>query len=260
MDSLDKVIGSYFHAVAREPFTYKGKLYEPVESLLVSRSIFDQSYCPPMCAGCCLPFTLDWIDDDPPPAAMKAERREVDFYTVEPNTTRPTVLTVKQDPDTQTKCINVTKDGFCAIHPMAPENAGITTTNPLSCDIPLLTFVVRMNAKPTSASIVHKPFGRGWAMTRLSGEKGADCQFQRATDLASWRAGALRVTEKLERLLLWTEHFGLKTWLPEILNLVSASAMKPERWPEGSDMRYFNRPGLFDSEMGFTKEEENLPT
>lgn len=58
-------------------------------------------------------------------------------------------------------------------------------------------------------------YGRGWSLTRVDGEKGALCEMTKAT-----RETTEEVVRKLERLLDWTEHFGLKTRIPEVLDWV----------------------------------------
>jgi hypothetical protein len=59
--------------------------------------------------------------------------------------------------------------------------------------------------------LTQKLYGRGWAMMKITGERGALCEM-----LPADTHTVAEVVRKLGRLKEWCDHFNLVTWLPEI--------------------------------------------
>jgi Fe-S-cluster containining protein len=195
-DTVDKIIRSYFTAVTSTPFTYKGVEYQP-QTLVVSPLVWRGYTCPPKCGGCCGVFTLDYLPSEAQPP--HTVRRHIDF-----NDERVVVYTEVPRPaesEMVGKCHYLrVADGRCKIH----------DHNPFSCDFELTRFF--HPGERGKFYIRTQLYGRGWNMKRVDGDRGALCEIT-PVDTASWR-DSLR---KLRRLQEWTNHFGLTTRLPAIL-------------------------------------------
>ena len=200
VDSVDKIVTAYFASVTAETFTYKGKTYDP-RPLRVSPGIFRGFTCPAMCGGCCPRFSLDYLPSEPKPSIPLVER------TIEFNGRAVKLLSDKQDDHAERFCRNLSRvDGRCGIH----------GRQPFSCDFELIRFITFKD--PARANYVtQKKFGRGWAMMRIDGERGALCGITEPT--AETVADNVR---KLRRLDEWTTHFGLRTKLAPIIDWVAS--------------------------------------
>lgn len=188
-DTLDKIVESYFAALTAEQFTYKGKEYLP-RDLYVSPGILRGYTCPAMCGGCCPRFSLDYIAPDGVPEGEKhpLTRRVVEF-----NGRQVEVWSDMQRDHDNAKCRNLNlDDGRCGIHGFQP----------FSCDFELLRTI--MSKDTPRADFTQKLYGRGWAMMRVDGERGALCKMTPPTPEA--RAD---VDRRLRRLETWMAHFGL---------------------------------------------------
>lgn len=206
-DSLDKVITVYFACVTAETFSYKGKTYGP-RPLRVSPGIFRGFTCPPGCAGCCPRFSLDYLPEEKWPGLGVVEARNVDF-----NGRRVLVFSDLQADHNGYHCRHVKEDGRCAVH----------GRQPFSCDFELLRFIeFQDQTRPNFLN--QKLFGRGWAMRRVDGERGARCEMTEPTDET-----VREVVRKLLRLQQWAINFGLRTKLPAIIDWVATG---PHKDPE----------------------------
>ena len=197
-DSIDKVVQSYFAAVTREPFEYKGKTYEP-KTVRVSPGIFRGYTCPAMCGGCCPRFSLDYLPQETwdlmpeardvlRPRVIEFDRREVLLLS-----------NLQSDVDTH-HCSNLDQsNGRCRIH----------GSQPFTCDFELIRAAISTTDRPHQ--LTTRLFGRGWAMLRVDGERGALCEIIEV-DLDS----VADTRRKLHRLWTWARHFELDTKLPEI--------------------------------------------
>jgi Fe-S-cluster containining protein len=190
-DSVDKVVQNYFSAVTATPFTYKNVEYHP-KPLKVSPGIMRGFTCPVKCGGCCPKFTLDYLPGEDKPADTVL--RQVEF-----NGKSFAVHTDLQTENKGFKCRHLNwENGRC----------GIYTVRPFSCDFELIRFMNRVDA----AHVTQRLFGRGWAMRRVDGGRGALCTITPATE--NDRNEAIR---KMSRLKDWTDHFQIDTKIPNIL-------------------------------------------
>jgi hypothetical protein len=191
-DSLDKIIQSYFTAVSRETFTYKGVTYTP-QDLVVSPMILRGFTCPAHCGGCCPRFSLDYLPDEPHPYKLHA--RLVPF-----NHRSVVIYSDLQDYHNDYHCTNLNRvDARCLIH----------ARNPFSCDFELIRF---LHYQTGPNRLTQKLFGRGWAMKRSDGERGALCEMLPVDDYT-----ISEVLRKLRRLKQWIEYFQLAHCVDEVV-------------------------------------------
>ena len=194
LDSVTK-IASYMHVVAKVPFEYRRKTYRPHPAVDVCPSVFRTSSCPARCGGCCSsPWSLDFLPAEPHPYPLV--ERIVVF-----NGRKISLMSDVQEEATRRAepCRNLDRlNGWCAVHDCVP----------LSCDMPMVMLYASHVGGPSTISM--RPFGRGWNMPRVDGERGALCQIGEPRQ-------AETITRKLKRLNDWADHLGLETWLPEII-------------------------------------------
>lgn len=185
-DSIDKVVTSYFAAVNARPFTYKGREY-PVRTLVVSPLLLRGFECPPSCGGCCPTFSLDYLPDEEHPYDLEERYVEVNGRHVR-------IMSDTQRDREEHHCANLRmSDGRCSIH----------GKQPFSCDFELIRFLHSHNAG--SVRMLTKLFGRGHAMLRVDGERGALCSITPTSIEARDDA-----VSKLRRLAQWCDHFHVK--------------------------------------------------
>lgn len=192
-DSIDKIVTSYFAAVTKQPFTYKGITYEP-KRLDVSPLLFRGYTCPQMCGGCCPRFSLDYLPTEKRPDGVS--EREVLFDG------RPvSIWSDLQDDHDDHYCRNLNKtDGRCKVY----------VVRPFSCDFELIKFI-NCTESEDKFWLNQKLYSRGWAMTRVDEGRGALCEM---TDPDADTVE--QVIRKLKRLKQWTDHFGLDTWVDDV--------------------------------------------
>lgn len=189
IDSIDKIVTSYFATLAAEPFQYKGKEYLPRE-VYVSPGIVRGYTCPPMCGGCCPRFSLDYNVSDNLPSA---EKHLLTPRMVEFNGRHVEVWSDMQKDHDSPKCRNLNwDDGRCGIH----------GNQPFSCDFELLRSLTFKASNRTN--FTQKLYGRGWAMTRVDGQKKALCEMTPANPDT-----IADVDRRLARLGTWMKYFGL---------------------------------------------------
>lgn len=209
MDSVDKIVSRYFTCVSLNPISFKGKNFE-AKNLKVSPSVFTRRMtCVSHCGACCRRFTLDWL-----PAEVESLLEKYPNLTLSPRAIELNLKPFVIMSDTQTDhsdyyCKNLSKvDGRCGVHKQSP----------LSCDFELLRFREFPENSPNYLS--HQPFGRGWQMTQINGEKGALCEwYDGPSKDPEW---IKEVARRLKRLKDWTDHFDLTTTLPEIIKWVES--------------------------------------
>jgi hypothetical protein len=194
-DSLDKVIGTYFACVTAKPFTYKGRVYTP-KVLRVSPMIFRGFTCPAGCAGCCPRFSLDYLPDEETPPNY--DRSRLVAREIKIDDRKVLVYSDMQHDHDDYHCRNVIRDegelrGRCGVH----------GHQPFSCDFELIRFL-EFAADDKPNHLTQKLFGRGWAMRRFDGKRGALCTMTPA-DAETTRD----VVRRLRRLRQWCEHFGI---------------------------------------------------
>lgn len=149
-DSIEK-IKTYIQAVQKD-------------ELILSVNFFRDYSCPSGCGGCCPKFTLDYFKGKRwdlfkktyPKQVHKFEKRKVNKSIVYSNFQR-------NNESKKCEYLNL-KNGRCKIH----------KSNPFSCEFELNKFLVRGE----KAYLMNKLFGRGWAMMRVDGKRGALCEMK----------------------------------------------------------------------------------
>ncbi len=196
-DSLDKIVQAYFAALTKKSFTYRGEQFNP-KPLLISPLLFRGFNCPANCGGCCHSVSLLWLPDEPQPEGLSTRTVEFDGKA----------YLLMEDPQNyeQPKCKHLRlEDGRCNIH----------TIHPSLCDIELIKFLHYSE----KSLLVQKLYGRGWALKRVDGGRGALCTMTPVTEETQ-----AEVIRKLRRIKDWTDYFNLDSWIDEII-----------LWAEGYD-------------------------
>lgn len=192
LDSIDKIVTVYLASVCSEPFTYKGVKYTS-RPVTVSPLIFRGFTCPAHCGGCCPRFTLDYLPSEAAPYPLQQREIPIDNRLVK-------VLSDMQETNPNHHCKNLERiTGRCLIH----------GKHPFSCDFELIRFI----SFRRKISLTQKLFGRGWAMKRVDGKRGALCQMIEPDEYS-----VAEVVRKLKRLKQWADYFGIKTRLDIIIN------------------------------------------
>lgn len=194
-DSVDKIVRTYFGSVTKENFVYQGITFKP-RFLTVSPGILRGYTCPSGCGGCCPRFSLDYLPDEERPEGttkriIQFNNREIEIYSD------------MQDNHANHHCKNLNMtDGRC----------GIYLKRPFSCDFELIRF---FTSEDGTTRLSQQLFGRGWQFLRIDGERGAKCEMTPID-----KQSIEDVVRKLNRLKHWTDHFGISTWVPEILKWI----------------------------------------
>lgn len=192
VDSVDKIVSAYFAAVTAESFVYKDHTYRP-RPLRVSPLIFRGYTCPAGCGGCCPRFSLDYLPGEAKPYDLKS--RWVDF-----NGHRVKIWSDLQGDHNRHHCRNLRTDGRCGIH----------GKHPFSCDFELIRASISHVGNGNGLS--QRLFGRGHSFLRVDDGRGALCEMTPPDG-----ASVGEVVRKLERLRRWTNHFGLRTVLDDVI-------------------------------------------
>ncbi len=192
VDSLGKIVTTYFAAVCAAPFVYGGVTYK-VKPLHVSPLIFRHYTCPAGCGACCPRFSLTYLPDEPHPYRLAS--RVVEF-----NGRRVELAEDSQaDRVGEYHCRNLQKhDGRCGVH----------GRQPMTCDIEL----VRVLAYPGRHVLMQRLYGRAWNMLRVDGQRGTLCEMTAQSE--SQKADLVR---RLDRLRSWCVHFGLPHKLDRVI-------------------------------------------
>lgn len=205
-DSIDK-IATYFARVTREPFTYKGKTYEP-RRLTVSPMLFRGYTCPSHCGACCTKFSLDYLLDEDAP--MEVVLRQVVFND------KPFVIVSDLQEDNEGHhCRRLDQtNGRCLIY----------EHRPFSCDFELMRFL----EFDDHGMLTQKLYGRGWNMLRIDNERGAQCEMTKVT-----KETTKEVVRKLYRLKHWLDYFEIKSC---IVPLIKWAETGPHIYPLSLDI------------------------
>lgn len=205
-DSVDKIVTRYFAALTKETFSYKGKTINP-KPLIVSPLLFRDYTCPPGCGGCCFKFTLDYLPSEPLPQGVKKRLVELNGKDHE-------IWTDAQESNEGNRCTHLEPGtGRC----------GIYLRRPFSCDFELIR-TLHSEDDDRADVLTQKLFGRGWSYPRVDGGKGALCEMTPVTPKSKDE-----VVRKLLRLKEWSDHFGIATWVPDILTCIKMGAIFPIR-------------------------------
>ncbi len=196
-DSMDKIISVYFAGVNARPFIYKKQIYEP-KTLIVSPLLLRGFTCPSNCGGCCPRFSLDYLPIENKPYEMTSR-------TIKINEKEFEIYSDLQKNRNQHSCQHLNSiTGRCRIYEQRP----------FSCDFELIRFV----HFPTKVIMTQKLFSRGWAMKRVDGGRGAICSMVEVNDHS-----INEVLRKLNRLIVWCEHFGISHRLQKVIEWVKKS-------------------------------------
>lgn len=193
-NSVDKIVDTYFKSIARVPFYYAGKFYEP-RPLQLSPKLFRHDVCNPNCGGCCKRYELTFLPSEPRPDSVHIREQRVHFdgrvYTI---------YVDSQDHDDY-YCRHLQKDnGLCGIHDV----------HPMSCDFELMRFMQYSE----HTALMTRAYGRAWAMLRVvDGKRGGLCEIEES-QTPEQQADMVR---RLRRLQEWADYFELKSWMPEII-------------------------------------------
>lgn len=207
-DTIDKITKSYFAAVTKKPFTYKGERYG-VPTLTVSPGLLRGYTCPIGCGGCCGKFTLDYLPSESRPYGMAPREIDFDGRTVQ-------IFTDRQKSNNTDRCSSLERGtGRCMIH-------GV---HPFSCDFELIRVMHRR--EHNTAHMTQRLFARGWNMKRADGGRGSLCEITPADP-----STVAEVIRKLGRLEQWAQHFGIPTRISTIISWASSIADAPERYPD----------------------------
>lgn len=202
-DSVVKIVTRYFACLSRESFEFAGKTFEP-KPLTVSPLLLRGYTCPSHCGGCChLRFSLDYLPTEPRPEGLT--KRWVDF-----NGARVKIFSDFQTKNTTNHCQHLDEgNGRC----------GVYFVRPFSCDFELIRTLEYSSEHPNV--LTQKLFGRGWNMKRIDGERGALCEMTPITVET-----INDVVRKLLRLKEWSDHFGIETWVPTIVDLIQSRRLQ----------------------------------
>ena len=212
MDSVDKIVTRYFSTMTKEDFTYKGKVYV-TKPLKVSPLLLRDYTCPAFCGACCSRFSLDYLPNEEHPYPL--QKRIINFDNKE-----VLIYSDEQKDHTNHHCRNLSQED---------ARCGIYTTRPFSCDFELIRTLSFQH--PNSPNVLtQKLFGRGWAMKRIDGGRGSQCEMIPVTDYS-----IDEVIRKMKRLEEWCDHFGVVnrcqeiiTWIGEVRHFVfKFDKMKP---------------------------------
>lgn len=144
--------------------------------------------------GVCPRFSLDYLPKEEHPYSLVS--RKIEF-----NGRMVTVFSDTQGDSSSHHCSNLRMtDGRCSIH----------DKRPFSCDFELTRFL--HYSQTPKALVITKLYGRGHAMLRSDGERGARCEM-----LPETKESRTDTIRKLERLKDWCVHFKLKTKVPALL-------------------------------------------
>lgn len=216
-NSLEKTF-EQLSTVAKVPLVTPFKTFYPPEKGLRLSPLFWRHYgCHLNCAGCCRAFTLNWLPDEWNKTVREyphvKEMGTLETFSV--NGVEANLVTIYQ-----TDPLVLHDRLFCTF--INPENGacGIHRESPFSCKIEMVKFE---RAKGTG-HILKTKFGRGWAMMKVHGEKGAICTIDEyAVDyLAPEAEDQLFRSDipALKKMLSWAEHWEIPTYLPELLALI----------------------------------------
>ncbi|MCB4821246.1 YkgJ family cysteine cluster protein [Roseicella aerolata] len=193
-DSIDKIVTVYLAGLCRTPFTYRESVFEP-RPVVVSPLLLRGFTCPSGCGACCAKYTMDYLPGEARPGQEEARTIVVNGRPID-------VFSDLQADVAGNRCRNLdTTTGRC----------GIYERRAFSCDFEL----IRVLHFADKVLLTQKLYGRGWAMRRVDGGQGAQCEMQPPNPHT-----VADVDRKLRRLQEWADHFGVKTCVPAILEWV----------------------------------------
>ena len=133
-----------------------------VDNATISDLFYRKFNCPEGCGGCCPKFSLDYW-------GQRWDDFKMEYPELVENFEHRIVNGV--DVWTDTQADNETRS--CKYLNMENGRCGIHTVNPMSCEFEPIK--VSHNTKHKKTYVIKKLFGRGWALTKIDGTKGAMC-------------------------------------------------------------------------------------
>lgn len=201
LDTIDKIVTAYFAPITKRAFTYKNKLY-PAKILRVSPLLMRGFTCPANCGGCCIKVSLDYLPEE------TARPNNVVERTIEFDGRQVAIWSDQQTDNPNKHCQYLDDIGRCKIYELRP----------FVCDFELIRFL----QSAEKSNLIQKLHGRGWRFERVDGGKGGLCKMTPPS-----RETVDEVIRKLSRLEEWTDHFGVETWIGEIIQWMLSEPTGP---------------------------------
>jgi len=209
VDSVDKIVTSYFATVTAKDFTYKGKVYKR-KKLAVSPMIFRGFTCPANCGACCSRFSLDYLPAGTEPHPYALTERTIQFDGREVVIWSDPQPGVNAAPDADPEMLK-RLNHHCGNLNQENGRCGIHGKHPFTCDFELIRSI-KFDNEARPHRLTQKLYGRGWAMLRVDNDRGARCEMLPVDEHT-----VNEVIRKLNRLQAWCEHFHLECRVPQIL-------------------------------------------
>ena len=201
-DSVQKIIDRYFVAIAKKDFIINGVRYSP-KPLHISPQIRQGYSCPSSCRACCKNYSMDYLPTENEPHMDLAPHS---FRKYVSNGKRLKIKTYFAESFYYCQFLNK-ENGRCLIH---LERA-------FSCKIEPLRF--REYKDHIWCGVM--PYGRGWNMKKINGERGAICTFD---GMKTTRDEGIR--EAIVQLGDWAEAFNIPHKVQEILEYFDSDNME----------------------------------
>jgi hypothetical protein len=193
-DSIDKIVFSYFACITTKTFTYKGHTYHP-RQLRVSPGLLREMHCPPMCGGCCGPYSLEYLPFEDHPYELTPRIIEFDGRNI-------LVYSDLQEDNKTNHCKHlILEDGRCNIH----------SQKPFAADFELIKFQVTKKDDGRN-QLTQKVFSRGWSYNRVDGGKGQLCYMSEPT-----KESVQDAARRMKRLRQWANYFSLSHCLDPVI-------------------------------------------
>jgi hypothetical protein len=137
-----------------------------VNEITISPLFFREYDCPAGCGGCCLKFSLIYLEGERWEKFKTLYPDKVKYFTERILENGTKVYEDLQKDNESFFCRNLdTQTGRCTVH----------EANPFSCEFELMKIFKKSDGK---VLIINKLFGRGWNMKRIDGERGALCKMK----------------------------------------------------------------------------------
>lgn len=218
VDSVGKIL-ERLQLVSPYRVTYKGKHVRDVPSeFYVSPALMRYFECKTGCTACCLPFTLDFTNDEYNTLPEEVAGNDVNdlFYerVIEVNGSEFRIQSYDQYKDDACPFLVPNRNGKakgCAFW-------GSETGQPIECEAaPQLLMTSR---GPDISMLTSRPFGRGWAW-----KDKPQCIFHPVADkIQAIPDNALEQCQSrvktLRRYLAWAEYLEVRTVLPQAIEAV----------------------------------------
>jgi len=218
VDSVGKLL-ERLQLVSPYRLRYAGKDVRAVPSeFYVSPALLRYFECKKGCTACCLPFTLDFTNDEfnEVPELVARKNTLNHFYTrgIEVNGKTFPIQTYDQYKDDACPFLTKNRNGSalgCGFWGKGPGQ-------PLECEA--APQVLMTSRGPDVSMITSRPFGRGWAW-----KDKPQCVFHPVADrIQAIPENALEQCQSrantLKRYLAWAEYFEVKTVLPQAIEAV----------------------------------------